>query len=91
MPILDAKLLDTDPRGCELLAALLAGRRRRPDDHPALSGHALRWKAREAAEWGGSPCTDAIRMAAHRMGAHSGERLGRALSPLNQVPAFRSR
>jgi hypothetical protein len=50
MPILDAKLLDTDPGGCELLAALLAGRRRRPDDHPGLSGHALRWKVREATE-----------------------------------------
>ena len=50
MPTLDAKPLDTDPRGCELLAALLAGRRRRPDDHPGLSGHALRWKVREATE-----------------------------------------
>ncbi len=50
MPILDAKLLDTDPRGCELLAALLAGRRRRSDDHPGLSGRALRWKARETTE-----------------------------------------
>ena len=50
MPILDAKLLDIDPRGCELLAALLAGRRRRPDDHPGLSGHALRWKVCEATE-----------------------------------------
>ncbi len=64
MPILDAKLLDTDPRGCELLAALLAGRRRRSDDHPDLPGHALRWKGREATEirkaQGGSPCTDAF-------------------------------
>ncbi len=50
MPILDAKLLDTDPRGCELLAALLAARRRTPDDHPGLSGHALRWKICEATE-----------------------------------------
>jgi hypothetical protein len=46
MPILDAKPLDTDPRGCELLATLLADRRRRPDDHPGLSG----WKVREATE-----------------------------------------
>ncbi len=50
MPILDAKPLDTDPRGCELLAALLACRRRRSDDHPGLSGHALRWKVCEATE-----------------------------------------
>ena len=49
MPILDEKLLDTDPRGCELLAALLACRRR-SDDHPGLSGRALRWKARETTE-----------------------------------------
>ena len=48
MPILDATPLDTDPRGCELLAALLGGADQMTTQ--AFQGALCGWKVREATE-----------------------------------------
>jgi hypothetical protein len=42
MPVLDAKALETDPEGMELLRAVLqSGRRRKPAPPPRTEGQAL--------------------------------------------------